>query len=519
MVQMLDDAGASLPVCEHETKKMVRSLLLSERNAPRWKFAAATGWYDGHRVFIHPHEVIGRVRGRAAVKPPRPRATDHSAALTVRGSHKDWQHRVATPAQFSSRMVLGICAALAAPLLDFVDLNSFGIHMFGPGKVGKSTLLVVAGSVIGFGSEQDLSNFRTTDAAFGEVPAAFNDMLLPLNELGLLKGSLADRNQRIRDLSYGFAEGRGTTYSKLATIDGEGAKRRWRSIAPGTGEEAIDDISTAAGTIRMTGASIRWIDLPAVRKGADDILDRCPDKIDAADRRTWVRQRCKAFRRACRTDHGVAIQHFIERVIKHRRTIKVDLQSLTDQFVEAEIRKGDGPAVQHLATCFGHLEAAGLLGVRFKTLPWSEKVVRSCVRRCYRDARRALRTETDLLRQGLRVLWKKLDGEGLVDLTPPTRVPEHAFKAGDGYFQKTQLGLEATIRAGRFKMWFKDPRQPAIVLRWLYAKSALSTKGSPPAKPGTGIVWAESQPLWPDGSRPRSIVIELSFKLLHQVKS
>jgi len=377
-------------------------------------------------------------------------------------------------------------------------------------------LLTVAGSVIGFGSEQDLSNFRTTDAAFGEVPAAFNDMLLPLNELGLLKGSVADRNQRMRDLSYGFAEGRGTTYSKLASIDDVGVGRRWRSIALGTGEEAIDEISTAAGTTRMTGASIRWIDQPAVRKGAEDIIDRCPDKID--DRRTWVRQRCKAFRRACRTNHGVAIKHFIERVIKHRRTIKVDLQSLTDQFVEKEIREGDGPAVQHLAMCFGHLEAAGILGVRFKTLPWSEKVVRSCVRRCYRDARRALRTETDLLRQGLRVLWKKLDGEGLVDLTPPTRVPEHAFKAGDGYFQKTQLGLEATIRAGRFKMWFKDPRQPAIVLRWLYAKSALSTKGSPPAKPGTGIVWAESQPQWPGGSRPRSIGIDLSWKLLEQTR-
>jgi hypothetical protein len=165
------------------------------------------------------------------------------------------------------------------------------------------------------------------------------------------------------------------------------------------------------------------------------------------------------------------------------------------------------------------LEAAGILGVRFKTLPWSERVVRSCVRRCYLDARRALRTESDLLRQGLRVLRKKLGGEGMLDLTQADEVSKHALKASDGYFQRTKLGLEATIRAGRFKMWFKDPRQPAIVLRWLYAKSALSTKGTPPTKPGIGIVWAESQPQWPGGSRPRSISIDLSSRLLEQIKS
>ena len=45
-------------------------------------------------------------------------------------------------------------------------------------------MLLAAASVIGYGREQDLPNFRATDAAFGEIPAAFNDSFLPLNELG-----------------------------------------------------------------------------------------------------------------------------------------------------------------------------------------------------------------------------------------------------------------------------------------------------------------------------------------------
>ena len=49
----------------------------------------------------------------------------------------------------------------------------------GLSKAGKSTALVVAGSVIGFAREKDLPNFRTTDTALGELPASFNDMVVP----------------------------------------------------------------------------------------------------------------------------------------------------------------------------------------------------------------------------------------------------------------------------------------------------------------------------------------------------
>ena len=50
------------------------------------------------------------------------------------------------------------------------------------------------------------------------------------------------------------------------------------------------------------------------------------------------------------------------------------------------------------------------------------------------------------------------------------------------------------------------------------SKKALPCKPTLPAKSGNAIVWAESQPEWPDGRRPRSIVIELSHGLLDRIK-
>jgi putative DNA primase/helicase len=489
---------------------VLRKLAKSTKGVERWEFAARTGWHNGHRQFVHPDQVIGKTPDPVLVKPPRRYHGEQSSAVKIVGSHKEWVEHVASRGQYSSRLVLGFCMGLAAPLLDFVDLNSFGVLVHGAGKAGKSTLLVAAGSVSGFGSERDLPNFRATDAALGELPASFNDMLLPINELGLLKGRAAERSERVRDVSYGLAEGRGTTYSKLAPISKGDAERKFRSLALASGEEASEQIAQAAGHTRTIGAAIRWIDICATRDGADDIFDFCPSTVRARDRREWARQQCIALRESCCAHRGVALKHFIRRVIKRRRSLPSQLHRLMDQFINQISDKDDHPAVGHLATCFALIAAAGCLGIRFETLPWTKKFVFKCIKRCYRDARRALRTENDLLKEGLRILKESLNGSQVLDITKKRHHSASAWKTADGFREKTDFGTRATIRGEAFKSWFVDQRQPAIVLRSLRGKNAL--RGGHGLKSGTSITWAESQPLWPDGSRPRSIVVELRLR-------
>ena len=133
-------------------------------------------------------------------------------------------------------------------------LPSFGILVHGPAKAGKSTILLAAASVTGYGREQDLPNFRATDAAFGEIPAAFNDSLLPVNELGLLKGSAVEKYLRFRDFTFGFAEGRGTTYSKLAPIDGVGCRIGMAVHLVRDRRGTANEIARDAREIRMAGS-------------------------------------------------------------------------------------------------------------------------------------------------------------------------------------------------------------------------------------------------------------------------
>jgi putative DNA primase/helicase len=499
LAKTLTNLGAYFSNMESKNKRALDELLASKRKAERFNFAARVGWYgSGYKAYVLAKQVIGAANSAVAIRPPQQLKSDRlSTGIRPRGEHAEWLSTVASHAKFSSRMVFGISAALAAPLLAMAKLHSFGILVHGPGKAGKSTMLVSAASVGGYGREEDLPNFRATDAAFGEIPAAFNDSLLPLNELGLLKGSTTEKYHRLRDFTYGFAEGRGTTYSKLVPIDRGSSGSKWLSIWLGTGEVTSNEIARDAREIRMAGESVRWIDLAATRNGAADIFDRIPKKVPQAKRAKWAQNRCAKIRAGCRRNHGVAIQHFIEHVIRNRKTVQKEVKSLRRRFVNRVIDANDDPVVRHLAACFGHIYAAGVIGVGFGTLPWPVKTVRKCIERCYRDARRELNTETDLLRDGLSILHAKMralpkaNGSGL----------ESAEGFGAGGMSK-----RTTIRAEAFKGWFPDVRQANLVLKFLRGKNALPSRPTP--KPGTAIVWAESQPEWPDGSRRRSIVID-----------
>ena len=492
----LKNFGAYFSNIETKNKRALDKLIASKRKAKRINFASQVGWYHGeYGAYVLANRVIGAAGSRKTILPPRLK-NRHAAGIGQAGAHTEWLRTVAAHAKFSSRMVLAISAALAAPLLGMAKLNSFGILVHGPGKAGKSTMLLAAGSVTGYSRERDLPNFRATDAGFGEIPAAFNDSFLPMNELALLKGSAKEKRYRFRDFTYSFAEGHGTTYSNLAPIDLGRDPLKWLSISFATGEETANEMARAAGEIRMTGEAVRWIDLAATRNGAVDIFDRIPKKVPEAKRLQWAGERCAMIRAGCERNHGVTIQHFIEYVIRKRKTVRMMLLSLRQKFEDRVIEAEDDAAVRHLAKCFGHVYAAAIIGAGSGTLPWQAKTVRKCIERCYRDARRELNTETDLLRDGLNILHAKMRA------LPKANGAD--LKSVDGFLKGTKPN-QATIRAEAFKGWFPDIRQPNIVLKFLRAKNALPLRPTP--KPGTAIVWAESQPKWPDGTRSRSIVI------------
>jgi uncharacterized protein (DUF927 family) len=114
LTKRLKNLGAHFSELAEENENALDKLMAAAGNAERWKFAAKLGWYDGHRAFVLPKRVLGTPRGEASIRPPR-KCGEHLAGLRLRGTQKEWLRTVSAHAKYSSRMVLGIGAALGAP--------------------------------------------------------------------------------------------------------------------------------------------------------------------------------------------------------------------------------------------------------------------------------------------------------------------------------------------------------------------------------------------------------------------
>jgi Domain of unknown function (DUF927) len=301
----LKDAGAFFHQDDELNAEAMDRLIAGQSTARRITFAKATGWRDDGQLFVTPGEVIRCSDKPSRIRPPRDKTLhlrcDH------KGSLAGWKQHVAAPARYSSRLVFAICLGLAAPLLRLAGLHSFGVHVAGPSKSGKSTMQIAGGSVIGLSSEDNLPSFDITAAGFSELLARSNDLLVPLNEAGLMAGSEAERNNRLRRMAYVLAQSGGTTYSTHAKIPKYGESSERRSIVLASGEESLDVIAQKAGQTREPGSMIRLIDLSATPRGAMDSFDFAPKMATNGQRLAWVQDTCMKIRNGAEAHHGVAL--------------------------------------------------------------------------------------------------------------------------------------------------------------------------------------------------------------------
>ena len=126
-----------------------------------------------------------------------------------KGTLEQWIENVGRLCIGNSRLVFAVALAFAGFLLRIIEQESGGFHFQGLSSIGKTTLLRVAGSVLGGGEKGFIRSWRATSNGLEAVAELHNDSLLCLDELGQVAPEEAGR------VAYMLANGTGKTRMSL----------------------------------------------------------------------------------------------------------------------------------------------------------------------------------------------------------------------------------------------------------------------------------------------------------------
>lgn len=303
--------------------------------------AATTGWSDG--AFVLPDTVLG-------ADDIWFQQTERTAPYGLAGDLDTWRASLAALATGNPLLMLAICAGLAGPLLEPLNIDGGGLHFFGDSSCGKTTALIAGASV--WGGRSFRRTWRGTANGLEGAGAMHTDTLLALDELGEIDP------RALYEAAYALANGMGKT---RANRHGESRRvARWRVFLLSTGEVTIAGRLAAGGIEAKAGQSLRLLDVPVA--GTYGLFD------DLRGFDTGARL-SDAIRDAAAKHYGHAGPAFVEALVKARRE-GLDLAEALD----ATLAKFEAPDGQErrAARLFAVCALAGELATYYQVTPWAD---------------------------------------------------------------------------------------------------------------------------------------------------
>ena len=364
----LADLGYEWPEDE-DLARLILKEVANTRPKREFRMVGAPGWYDP--AFVIP----GKVFASGNKKPEiyiDPETDAHVGAFVLsEGSLKDWQELVAKPSRQSSRLRLSIAAALGAPFLRPLGLDSFGINWFSETSDGKTGLLITAASVPGLLGPEGLPSWADSEAALEALLRGHRDCMMALDESG--DGEHQMRLERkARMLAFLIARNRPRNLSKVYERNNKLQPRESRNIVLSSSERALGQIAHAAGKERLGGEEVRFMDIPASDPDSSGIFD---GNIEPAPGKT-LRETTKKLVETLKADaikhQGYAFRDLMEKYVNDPHGLE-HLRNYKEQFERDAKLPDKHNALYRVRSNFAVMYAAAALAIDYKILPWKKR--------------------------------------------------------------------------------------------------------------------------------------------------
>jgi uncharacterized protein (DUF927 family) len=255
------------------------------------------GWHG--KSYIFPNQTITRDENKGAMVYQSD--SFDGDKLKTSGTLEDWRSNVARLCVGNSRLCFAVSCAFASVLLSILGEDGFGAHFRAPSSLGKTTTLLVGGSVFGGSSANGfLDSWKATDNSFEATAETHNDGLLCLDEIGECDPF------KVASIVYmlGNKVGKGRM-NRSATLR---KRYAWNILFLSSGEISLSDILTQTGQKIRGGQSVRLIDVEADAGAGFGLFETLHEFATAHELADALRENSKQF-------YGTAIRGFLEKLV------------------------------------------------------------------------------------------------------------------------------------------------------------------------------------------------------------
>lgn len=350
-----------------KAKQWLLEYLISADPARRAWCVSHIGWHGD--IYVLPNETIGADEAGDQVILQSSERLDH--AFNIGGTLANWKKDVAGPALGNSRLILAISAAFAAPMLALSGDEGGGFHLRGASSSGKSTALIVAGSVWGGGGTRGyVRQWRATDNALESIAALSCDTLLCLDELSQVDAKAA------ATAAYMLANGKGKARAGRA---GQARKvLEWRVLFLSSGEIALADKIKEGGGRIAAGMEVRVIDVRADAGTGMGLFEDIHGANNAAEF-------AQDLKRAATANFGQASRALVSALAADVVGLREEISERRRLFIDATRTDDADGQVRRVADRFALLAAAGDIATTLNLTGWPTGTAHNTILRCFMD--------------------------------------------------------------------------------------------------------------------------------------
>ena len=383
----LADLGYEWPEDEALTRMILKEVSTS-RPERQFRMVGAPGWYD--LAFVIPGQVFAPGNKKPEIYID-PRSDAHLGAFGLgEGSLKDWQELVAKPSRQSSCLRLSIAAALGAPFLRPLGIDSFGINWFSDTSDGKTLCLIVAASVAGLVGVEGLPGWAVSQAAIEDLARGHRDCVMPLDESGDGEHQMP-LEKKARMLAFLIARNRPRKLSKIYERNHNLANREFRAIVLSSSERALGQIACAANARRLGGEEVRFIDIPASDPDSSGIFDKDIRPAPGTTLRETTKELVETLRVNAIRHQGHAFRALLEKYVNDPHGLE-QVRTYKEQFERDAVLSDGHNAHYRVRSNFAVMYAAAALAIDYEILPWKKEPTFRAIEKCMRLALASMQT-------------------------------------------------------------------------------------------------------------------------------